>query len=61
MKKRKRESKAELIARYQEEARVVLAKRRGTTSRLLDIAAAAGRDMEPVGRLAGSTPPKRET
>lgn len=54
MKKRKRESKAELIARYQEEARLVLAKRRGARSRLLDIAVTLDRDMEPVGRLAGS-------
>ncbi|PNG12513.1 MULTISPECIES: hypothetical protein [Stutzerimonas] len=55
MKKRKRTSEAEMIARFREEARLVLAKRHGAQGRLLAIAAAAGRDMEPVGRLAGST------
>jgi len=44
-----------MIARFREEARLVLAKRHGAQGRLLAIAAAAGRDMEPVGRLAGST------
>jgi len=61
MKKRERESKAEMIARFQEEARLVLAKRRDAAVRRLDIAAAADRDMEPGGRLAGSTPPKKVT
>jgi len=61
MKQRKRESKAEMIARYQDEARLVLAKRHGAQGRLLAIAAAAGLDMEPVGRLAGSMPPKKVT
>ncbi len=61
MKKRKLESEAEMIGRFQEEARLVLAKRRSVGVRLLDIAAASGRDMEPVGRLAGSTPPKKAT
>jgi|GEM_PF-3591661 len=59
MKKRKRESEAEMIARFQEEARLVLAKRRDASVRWLDIAAATDRDMEPVGRLAGSTLQKR--
>ncbi len=64
MKQRKRESKAEMIARYQDEARLVLAKRHGAQGRLLAIAAAAGAaglDMEPGGRLAGSMPPKKVT
>ncbi|WP_152987162.1 hypothetical protein [Stutzerimonas nitrititolerans] len=62
MKKRKRESKAEMTARYQEEARLMLAKRSDAQGRSLAVAAAAASlDMEPVGRLAGSMLRKKTT
>ncbi|WP_236490839.1 hypothetical protein [Pseudomonas syringae] len=53
MKQVKHEPKALMAARFQAEARLVLAKRVGRQGRLLDIAAAKGRELEPVGRMAG--------
>lgn len=49
----KYEPNALKAARFQAEARLMLAKRAGRQGRLLDIAAAKGRDLEPVGRMAG--------
>lgn len=53
MKKPKHEPKPLMTARFQAEARAVLAQRTGNASRFLDSALSKGRDFEPVGRLAG--------
>ena len=53
MKKPKHEPKAMMAARFQAEARQILANRTGQQSRFLNIAAAKGRYLEPVGRMAG--------
>lgn len=53
MKKPKHEPKPLMAARFQAEARAVLAQRSGNASRFLDAALVKGRDIEPVGRLAG--------
>ncbi|MBP5956413.1 hypothetical protein PS718_04457 [Pseudomonas fluorescens] len=54
MKKSKHEPKPMMAARFQAEAREVLAKRSGNKrSRFLDVALSNGSDFEPVGRLAG--------
>lgn len=52
MKQIKHEPKALMAARFQAEARQLLAKR-SSQGRFLDIAASKGRSMEPVGRMAG--------
>ncbi|MFJ2693980.1 hypothetical protein [Pseudomonas sp. NPDC087336] len=43
-----------LAARFQLEAQAVLRARTARASRFLDIALSAGRDVEPVGLLAGN-------
>ncbi|ROO02983.1 hypothetical protein BK674_01325 [Pseudomonas moraviensis] len=53
MKKSKHEPKPMMAARFQAEAREVLAKRSDKRSRFLDVALSNGSDFEPVGRLAG--------
>lgn len=53
MKNIKHEPKAMMAARFKAEARQILATRTSRKSRFLDIAVAKGREMEPVGRLAG--------
>ncbi|ELQ8317720.1 MULTISPECIES: hypothetical protein [unclassified Pseudomonas] len=53
MKKQQHEAKPLMVARFQAEARAVLSKRSDRQSRLLKIAVSSGRDMEPVGRMAG--------
>jgi hypothetical protein len=53
MKHIKHEPKALMAARFRAEATLVLAKRSDRQGRMLDIAASKGRDMEPVGRMAG--------
>lgn len=53
MKKQKHEPKPLMAARFQTEAHAVLAQRSGNASRFLDAALTKGRDIEPVGRLAG--------
>jgi len=53
MKKPKHEPKPMMAARFQAEARAVLAKRSDKRSRFLDVALAQGAEFEPVGRLAG--------
>ncbi|WP_332764130.1 hypothetical protein [Pseudomonas koreensis] len=53
MKKSKHEPKPMMAARFQAEAREVLAKRSGKRSRFLDAALSKGSDFESVGRLAG--------
>ncbi|HDS0960489.1 hypothetical protein [Pseudomonas putida] len=53
MQKPKHELKPMMAARFQAEARAVLAQRSTNASRFLDAALSKGRDIEPVGRLAG--------
>ncbi len=53
MHKPKHEPKPLMTARFQAEARQLMAKRSNTQSRFLDVALSKGRDFEPVGRLAG--------
>lgn len=53
MRKAKHEMKPLMAARLQAEAHAVLAQRTDKRSRFLDLALANGRDLEPVGRLAG--------
>lgn len=53
MQKPKHEPKPIMAARFQEEARAMLAKRTDKRSRFLDLALSNGREVEPVGRLAG--------
>lgn len=53
MQKPKHEPKPLMAARFKAEARAVLANRSGNPSRFLDAALSKGRDIEPVGRLAG--------
>lgn len=53
MKLIKHEPKPLMAARIQSEVRVVLAKRAERQGRFLDTAAAKGREMEPIGRMAG--------
>lgn len=53
MQKPKHEPKPMMAARFQAEARAVLATRSVKASRFLDVAMSKGRDFEPVGRLAG--------
>ena len=53
MQKPKHEPKPLMVARLQAEARAVLAQRSGDASRFLDAALTKGRDIEPLGRLAG--------
>ncbi|WP_406819669.1 hypothetical protein [Pseudomonas sp. KnCO4] len=52
MKQAKHEPKPLMAARFQAEARQVLAKR-SSQGRFIDIALSKGRDIEPVGRMAG--------
>lgn len=42
-----------MTARFQTEARAVLAQRTEKRSRFLNVALADGPDFEPIGRLAG--------
>lgn len=53
MKKPKHEPKPMLAARFQAEARAVLAKRSDKRSRFLDAALAQGSKIETIGRLSG--------
>lgn len=53
MKHVKHEPKVMMAARFQAEARQVLSKRSGQQGRFLAVALSKGRDMEPVGRMAG--------
>ena len=53
MQKPKHEPKPLMAARFQAEARAVLAQRSGNASRFFDAALTKGRDIEPLGRLAG--------
>lgn len=52
MKQTKHEPKALMTVRFQKEARSLLLKRK-RQGRLLDIAAAKGMELEPVGWMAG--------
>lgn len=53
MQKPKHEPKPLMAARFEAEAREVLANRSNKRSRFLDVALSKGADFEPVGRLAG--------
>ncbi|MFJ4545970.1 hypothetical protein ACIP1X_20520 [Pseudomonas sp. NPDC088885] len=53
MQKQKHEPKPLMAARFEAEAREVLANRSNKRSRFLDVALSKGADFEPVGRLAG--------
>lgn len=53
MKKPKHEPNPMLAARFQADARALLAKRSDKRSRFLDAALAQGVEFEPVGPLAG--------
>lgn len=54
MKKTKHETKPLMAARFREEARQMLAKRK-SAGRFLDAAAGLDPSMEPAGRLAGGS------
>lgn len=53
MQKPKHEPKPLMAARFQAEARMMMANRSDKQSRFLDVALSKGREFEPVGRLAG--------
>jgi hypothetical protein len=53
MKQKRDESNAALVARFESEARLALAKHGDRAGRYLDMAAAKGRQLEPAGRLVG--------
>ena len=53
MNKRKHEPKPLMTARFLAQARLALAKRSDHQGRLLAVAAEAGAQLEPTGRMAG--------
>ncbi|MFT6464753.1 hypothetical protein [Halopseudomonas sp.] len=53
MKQKKQNSKPLMAAQFKAEARMMLANRSVKQSRFIEIAIAKGRELEPVGRMAG--------